>query len=107
MKPVITGNMIKAGRALAGMSQIGLAKAAGIPTQTLSRMEGSGAKPIVSRDRSTVPVLAALGRHGVMMQLRGVALVQESNSPAKAAALTGPADAQRLHPAPANQLFMR
>jgi len=35
---VVTGNIIKAGRALADISQLALAKAAGIPTQTISRM---------------------------------------------------------------------
>jgi hypothetical protein len=96
--------MIKSGRALAGLSQKGLAKAADFSIQTLSRMEASGAKPIVSRDSTTVAVLAALGRRGVMMQLRGVALVQEQKSPSTLA--PGPADVQRVHPATANQ-YMR
>ena len=106
MKPVITGNMIKAGRALAGMSQIGLAKAAGIPTQTLSRMEGSGAKPIVSRDRSTVPVLAALGRHGVLIQHRGVVLVAKSENLDTPAPRFAP-DAAHVHPMSNHQVFLR
>jgi hypothetical protein len=45
-------------------------------------MEGSGAKPIVSRDSTTVAVLAALGRHGVMLVPGGVVrVVPESQSP--------------------------
>jgi DNA-binding XRE family transcriptional regulator len=107
MKPLITGNMIRAARALAGINQDALAKAADLPIQTLSRMEASGAKPIVSRDSTTVAVLAALGRHGVMMQPRGVALVQESQSPNVKSISSGPADVQRVHPATANQVFMR
>jgi hypothetical protein len=97
-KPVITGNMVKAGRALAGISQLALAKAAGIPTQTISRMEASGAQPIVSRDSTTVAVLAALGRHGVMLQPRGVALVQESKNPASGASDAGFANAPQVRP---------
>jgi hypothetical protein len=56
--------MIKAGRALAGLSQKGLVMASGIPRQTICRMEASGAEPIVSRNSTTVAALAALGRHG-------------------------------------------
>ena len=67
--------MIRAARALAGMTQDELAKAADLPIQTISRMEESGGEPIVSRDSTNVAVLAALGRAGVMMQPRGVALV--------------------------------
>jgi hypothetical protein len=80
MKPVIAGNMIRAGRALAGINQTELAKAADMHIQTLCRMEASGAEPIVSRDSTTVAVLAALSRHGVMMQLRGVALVRSEGT---------------------------
>ena len=53
--------MIRAARALAGMTQDELAKAADLPIQTISRMEESGGEPIVSRDSTTVAVLAALG----------------------------------------------
>jgi hypothetical protein len=95
-KPVVTGNMIKAGRALAGLSQKGLAKAAG--TRTLSRMEASGAEPIVSRNSTTVAVLAALGRHGVMLVPGGVVRVQESKNPASGASNAGFANAPQVHP---------
>jgi transcriptional regulator with XRE-family HTH domain len=97
--------MMKAGRILAGLSQKDLAKASGIRTQTISRMETAGAEAIVSRDSSVVPVLAALGRAGVMMQQRGVALAQESKSPAQENA--GPADASQLHPPTAHQVYLR
>jgi hypothetical protein len=40
----------------------------------------SPAAPIVSRDSTTVAVLAALGRHGVLMQPRGIALVQSAGN---------------------------
>jgi hypothetical protein len=61
-------------------------------------MEGSGPAPIVSRDSTTVAVLAALGRHGVLMQPRGVALVQESKNPASGASDAGFANAPQVHP---------
>jgi hypothetical protein len=64
----------------AGLTQAELSEASGIRRQTISRMEACGPKPIVSRDRNVVPVLAALGRHGVMMQRRGVALVQSAGN---------------------------
>jgi len=68
--------MMKAGRILANLSR----RASGIRTQTISRMEGSRAAPIVSRDSSVVPVLAALGRAGVMMQHGGVLRVQSAGN---------------------------
>jgi transcriptional regulator with XRE-family HTH domain len=72
--------MMHAARILAGFSQVELAKASGIRRQTISRMENTGAEPIVSRDSTTVAVLAALGRHGLMMQQRGVALAQSAGN---------------------------
>ena len=98
MKPGISGNQIKARRALAGINQRTLANPADLPVQTISRMEASGAEPIVSRDSTTVAVLAALGRHGVMMQTRGVALVQESKNPASGASDAGFANAPQVRP---------
>ena len=83
-KPTITGAMVHAARILAGHTQAELSDASGIRRQTISRMEACGPNPIASRDRNVVPVLAALGRHGVMMQLRGVALVQ-NKTPAECA----------------------
>jgi transcriptional regulator with XRE-family HTH domain len=85
----ITGNQIRAARVLAGINQRALAKAAGKPVQTISRMEGSGAKRIVSRNGTIADVLAAPGSYAVMMQQRGVALVQEMKTPAEAAATAG------------------
>jgi hypothetical protein len=61
---------------LAGVNQDELAKAASLPTQTISRMEASGTKPIVSRQKTITAVLTALGSFGVLMQHRGVALAQ-------------------------------
>jgi hypothetical protein len=54
-------------------------------------MEGSGAAPIVSRNKTIAAVLAALGEYGVLMQPRGVALAQEMlvKTPAEAAATAG------------------
>jgi DNA-binding XRE family transcriptional regulator len=71
---MLTGNQIAAGRALAGVTQATIAKAAGIPRQTLARMEASGAGPVVGRKSNQAKVLAALGSHGVMLLQRGAAL---------------------------------
>jgi hypothetical protein len=96
MKPTITGNMIRAGRALAGIDQRKLAKAADMHIQTLSRMEASGAEPIVSRDSTTVAVLAALGRHGVLMQPRGVALALSAGNANPSLVHCGDTELERL-----------
>jgi hypothetical protein len=76
MRPRILGCQIKAGRVLANVSQGALARAAGLPRQTLARMEGSGRSRIVSRNKTTAAVLAALGSHGVLLTSRGVELAQ-------------------------------
>jgi hypothetical protein len=39
-------------------------------------MEKSGPKPVVSHDMTIAAVAAALGKRGVMLQPRGVALVE-------------------------------
>lgn len=44
-----TSDQIRAGRALKGLSQTALAKAAGVSTMTVKRAEGSG-KPFPSAD---------------------------------------------------------
>jgi DNA-binding XRE family transcriptional regulator len=71
---MVTGNQIAAARALAGATQAAIAKAAGVPRQTLIRMEKSGAAPVVSRKITQAAVLAALGSHGVMLVPNGVVL---------------------------------
>jgi DNA-binding XRE family transcriptional regulator len=71
---VISGNQLKAGRALAGLTQDELASAAGICPQTLNHMESSGARPALGRKASQAAVLAALGAHNVMLVPYGVVL---------------------------------
>jgi len=44
--PLITGRLIAAGRALAGISRPDLANAAGISVRTLTHLEASGSVPI-------------------------------------------------------------
>jgi transcriptional regulator with XRE-family HTH domain len=65
---MLSGNQIKAARILAGAGQAEIAAAAGITRQSLSRLEGSGPQPVVSRDATVAAVLAALGARGVMFQ---------------------------------------
>jgi len=61
-------------------------------------MEGSGPAPIVGRDSTIVAVLAALGRHGVMLVPSGVVRVQESKNPASGASDAGFANAPKVRP---------
>jgi DNA-binding XRE family transcriptional regulator len=70
----VTGNQIKAARALSGVNQSSLAAAAGVTRQTLVRLEESGPRPVVSRDATLAAVLGALGAHGVMLVPHGVVL---------------------------------
>jgi DNA-binding XRE family transcriptional regulator len=73
-----TGHQIAAARALAGATQDTIAAEAGIPRQTLARMEASGAGPVV-RKNTQAAVLAALGSHGVMLLPNGVVLANASD----------------------------
>jgi transcriptional regulator with XRE-family HTH domain len=48
-----------------GLTQVELAKAAGIDASTLSRMENSGAKPVKALSQNLEAVLEALRKAGV------------------------------------------
>jgi DNA-binding XRE family transcriptional regulator len=64
---MVFGNQIKSGRALAGLNQTELARAAGITRQALVNMEGAGADRVTSRGATVARVAAALGARNVMM----------------------------------------
>jgi len=118
METAITGNQIRAARILAGIDQRELAKAADLPVQTISRMEASGATPIVSRPSTITAVLAALGSHRVALAPNCIihALVvadrPKRKSPKSKTRLDAnrsglAADAASVHPASSNQVYLR
>lgn len=61
----ITGNQLRAARALRGWQQRDLAEAAGIGIATIERMEASGSEIIESRDTTIAKVIEALEASGV------------------------------------------
>lgn len=61
----ITGNQLRAARALRGWQQRDLAEAAGIGIATIERMEASGPAVIESRDTTIAKVIGALEGAGV------------------------------------------
>lgn len=63
----VTGNQVKAGRALAGLEQIQLAELAGIGVNTLRKMEARGAEVIRVRLETIDAVRTALKKAGVLM----------------------------------------
>jgi transcriptional regulator with XRE-family HTH domain len=60
-----TGNQLKAARALAGLDQATLAKAAGISPNTISAMESKGAETLTSGLDTIRAVAKALEAAGV------------------------------------------
>jgi transcriptional regulator with XRE-family HTH domain len=69
---VPTGDMLAAARRLVGLRQTELAKAAGIDSATLSRMEGTGNKPVKALSQNLEAVLDALRRAGVEIEDDGI-----------------------------------
>jgi len=62
---MLTGNQLKAGRALLGMHQAELAERAGLNVNTIRHMESSGETPIPGRVANIQAVQAALETAGV------------------------------------------
>jgi hypothetical protein len=62
---LITGNQLKAARALAGVDQLGVAKAAKVAVNTIRNMESRGADPITSGAVTVRNVQSALEAAGV------------------------------------------
>jgi transcriptional regulator with XRE-family HTH domain len=67
----ITGNQIKAARALAGMDQKALAEAAQIGINTVRNIEGSGPEPAAGRIDTLNAIREALQRAGVIFVEEG------------------------------------
>jgi hypothetical protein len=62
---LITGNQLKAARALAGMDQLSVAQAAGLAVNTIRLMESRGPRPITSGAVTVRSVQSALESRGV------------------------------------------
>lgn len=67
----ITGNQIKAARALAGMDQKALAKAAQIGVNTVRNIESSGEEPAAGRIDTLNAIRGALHRAGIVFLEEG------------------------------------
>jgi transcriptional regulator with XRE-family HTH domain len=66
--------MLKAARALAGLTSVELARLANIDASTISRMETSGARPVRGEAGSVDSVVRALEARGVVIEADGVRL---------------------------------
>jgi transcriptional regulator with XRE-family HTH domain len=69
-----TGNMLRAARALAGLTSVELAALAKIDASTISRMESSGKKPVRGLAATVDAVVHALEKVGVAITDDGVSL---------------------------------
>jgi transcriptional regulator with XRE-family HTH domain len=69
-----TGNMLKAARALAGLTSVELARLARVDASTISRMETSGSRPVRGQAGSVDSVVRALEAKGVVIEADGVRL---------------------------------
>lgn len=81
---LMTGNQLKAARALAEMSQAQLAEAAGVNVTTISAMEGKGAATLSSGLDTIQAVMKAL-------EAAGVELLNHGQPGARLRALASPA----------------
>ena len=68
---LITGNQLRAARALVGIRQVELAEGAGIHIGTIRKMEAKGPLNMVSGPRVMKAVTKALDVHGVRFVLPG------------------------------------
>jgi transcriptional regulator with XRE-family HTH domain len=72
-----TGNILRAARALAGLTSVELAALAKIDASTVSRMESSGIKPVGGLAGTVDSVIKALEAKGVAIDTDGVRLVRK------------------------------
>jgi transcriptional regulator with XRE-family HTH domain len=72
-----TGNMLRAGRALAGLTSVELGRLAKIDPSTISRLESSGPKPVHGLAVTVDSVLMALEAKGVVIEADGVRLIRK------------------------------
>lgn len=69
-----TGNLLRAARALAGLTSVQLAALAGVDASTISRLESSRAKPVRGLAESVDRVIHVLEAKGVVIESDGVRL---------------------------------
>jgi transcriptional regulator with XRE-family HTH domain len=62
-----TGNLLRAGRALAGLTGTQLAKEAGCDASTISRLEAAGTKHVAGHTLKVEAIVQALKRKGVQV----------------------------------------
>ena len=72
-----TGNILRAARALAGLTSVELAALAKIDASTISRMESSGIKPVGGLAETVDRVTRALEAKGVAIEPDCVRLVRK------------------------------
>ena len=72
-----TGNILRAARALAGLTSVELAALARIDASTVSRMESSGNKPVGGLAGTVDNVKRALEAKGIVFLDDGVRLVRK------------------------------
>jgi transcriptional regulator with XRE-family HTH domain len=63
----MTGRKLIAARALTGLNQKDLARAAGVNPDTLNRLERSGTQAIKGKEATVDKLLNCLGQHGVAL----------------------------------------
>jgi hypothetical protein len=67
-----TGNILRAARALAGITSVELGRLAKIDPSTVSRMESTGKKPVRAMADTVDRVLKVLTAKGVVIEADGV-----------------------------------
>jgi predicted transcriptional regulator len=72
-----TGNLLRAARALAGLTSVELAKLAKIDASTISRMESTGTGTVRAMAGNVDSVLKALEAKGVVIEVDCVRLVRK------------------------------
>jgi hypothetical protein len=72
-----TGNLLKAGRALAGLRSGQLARLAEIDPSTLSRLEAFGSKPVRGQAPNIDAIISQLKARGVEITEDGVRLISK------------------------------
>ena len=63
---IVSGNQLKAARALIGLEQSELAQEAGVSVNTIRNMESSGANPVNGRTDTLNKILEALKTLGII-----------------------------------------
>jgi transcriptional regulator with XRE-family HTH domain len=62
---LISGNQLRAARALVGIDQKGLAEAANVSINTIRNMEARGSERVKVRTETLEAIIVALEQHGV------------------------------------------